>query len=622
MSDNHKDMTELEHENEKLKDKLRSLNKENSTLEKKFTETQNLYNNVVNSRSWKITGPLRVLIAKSSNFKTNMKNKKTGSTLSKKQIRYQRDFVFKQSEKISILVPVYNTDAEFFKKMIKSVVDQTYSNWQLCLADASDTEHSYIKVLVDNYVTDQRIVYKKISNKGIAENTNECAKLADGKYLALLDHDDIIAPNALFEVMKDINDHNPDVIYTDEDKIDKNDRHSFPFFKPDWSPDLLYSQMYICHLLVFKSALFNDLDGFNKEYDGSQDYDLMLRLSEKTNKISHISKLLYSWRLNDTSTSVNPDSKPYANNAGLNALNEHLKRKYKNAYATESENLYVYDTRFKIDSEIKASIIIPTKDNVGLLDVCVDSILKKTSYKNYEILILNNNSEKEETFQWFKDVVKRDSRVKVIDALFDFNWSKLNNFGMSKASGEVYVFLNNDTEIISEDWLERLSENAVRDEIGTVGALLLYEDNLIQHAGVVVGMGGWADHVYKGVAPAHFYSPYVSSAVNRDVLAVTGACMAVSKKTIEQIGNFNEEFIIGGSDVEICLRAYEKGLFNLYDANVKLYHLESKTRDSFIPETDFDMSAKHYARYFKNGDPFYNINLSLNSTTPIEGKTK
>jgi len=306
--------------------------------------------------------------------------------------------------------------------------------------------------------------------------------------------------------------------------------------------------------------------------------------------------------------------------AGVNALDQHLKRKYGEfARANNSFYTFIYEARFDLLMDNpKVSIIMPMKDNSDLTNNAIKSILSKSNYKNYEILVLNNRSTDKKTFQWFETIQKEDQRIKVIDADFEFNWSKLNNFGILHASGEVYIFMNNDTIVITDDWIERICENALRRDIGVVGPLLLYEDDTIQHAGVVVGMSGWADHIYKGMEQVHHGCPYVSPMVNRNVLAVTGACMAISKKTIDKIGKFDENFIICGSDVEICIRAHDAGLNNLYLSGVKVYHLESKSRDSYIPETDFKMSDKCYAFYRENGDPYFNINLDVNSVVPQE----
>ncbi|WP_459479431.1 glycosyltransferase [Clostridium saccharoperbutylacetonicum] len=517
----------------------------------------------------------------------------------------------------SIIMPVYNVGKQWIEKAIESINNQTYPYWELCIVDDCSTNPETIDYI--ECIKNEKIKVKRLQeNSGISNATNNAKQMAIGEYLILMDNDDEMRKEALYQVAEAINNHNPDVLYSDEDKISLNGERKFPFMKPDWSRDLLYSQMYICHLLVIKKEIFDKVGGFRDKFNGAQDYDLMLRISELTDNIYHIPRVLYSWREIPSSTAMNPNSKPYAHVAGLEALDEHLKRKYgSEAYSQETDILFVYDARFNLkQEEVMVSIIIPTKDKLELLKPCIESILEKTKYANYEILILNNNSSEDQTYEWFRKVEKDYSNIRVIDAFYEFNWSKLNNHGINEANGDVYVFLNNDTTIISPDWLERLSENAMREDVGTVGALLLYEDGTIQHAGVVLGMGGWADHVFKGMHPVHFGSPYVSPVINRNVLACTGACLAISKNTIDKIGAFDENFIICGSDVEISLRARKHGLNNLYNARVKLYHLESKSRDSYIPEIDFEMSKIHYQEYLDNGDPYYNSQLDLYSTSP------
>lgn len=529
--------------------------------------------------------------------------------------------------KFSILVPLYNTEERFLRAMIESVLIQRYGNWELCLADGSTPEYGYVeKVCMEYAQKDSRIRYNRLTeNRGISGNTNACAEMATGQYIVLFDHDDYMSSLALYENARAIYATDADVLYSDEDHVTEDERHVFPLYKPDWSRDLLYSQMYVCHLFVFKKSLFEKIGGFRKEFDGSQDYDLMLRFSQETERILHIPKRLYSWRECSTSTAVNAQSKPYAHFAGLNALNDHLKQRYgEHAYANETENLFVFETRFDtMKDKPLVSIIMPMKDHWDMSRDCVDSILEKSTYENYEILILDNRSEQPDTFRWFEQVQQKDSRVKVLRADMEFNWSKLNNFGIRHAKGDVFIFMNNDMKVISPDWMERLCENALREEIGVVGPMLLFEDDTIQHAGIVVGFGGWADHVFRGMEPVHCGSPYVSPMVSRNVTAVTGACMAISRETIETIGDFDDSFIICGSDVEICIRAYEMGFNNLYNSRAKLYHLESKSRDaSKIPEIDFKRSYECYTPYRENGDPFYNPNLDYNSIEPREREDK
>jgi O-antigen biosynthesis protein len=523
--------------------------------------------------------------------------------------------LFHKKPLVSIVIPVYNVAPKWLNLAIESVKSQIYPYWEICIVDDCSTNEETIDYL--GSIKDARInIVGLEQNSGISNASNKAVSIGTGEYIALLDNDDEIAANALFEVVKAINDFDADVLYSDEDKVDIHGTKKNPLHKPDWSPDLLRSQMYIGHFLVFSRELFNKVGGFRTEFNGSQDYDLVLRMTEIARKIHHIPKVLYSWRELETSTAANPYAKPYAHTAGLAALNEHLARVFgpENAYATEDEYLFVYDSRYRTES-VKVSIIIPTKDKVELLEPCISSILKKTSYPNYEILIINNNSVEKETFDWFEQQKSRTA-VRIIDANYEFNWSKLNNHGIREAAGEVYVFLNNDTLIISEDWLERLVEKAQREDVGTVGGLLLYEDHTIQHAGVVIGLGGWADHIFKGMKPNHFGSPYISPMVTRNVTASTGACLAISKKTIDKIGLFNEEFIICGSDVEISLRSLEHGLVNIYDSHVKLFHLESKSRSSYIPPIDFELSKFFYGPYLEKGDPYFNKNLSLNSLAP------
>lgn len=542
------------------------------------------------------------------------------SAYTPEELEAQRAAVFSNNIRFSILVPLYNTPELLLQEMIDSVVAQTYSNWELCLADGSDQAHGYVETICRQYAKkNDKIRYMRLEkNEGIVGNTNACAKMATGDYIALLDHDDLLASSALYENARAIEKTGAMVLYSDEEHITEDGVHRGPFYKPDWSPDLLYSQMYICHFLVFKRELFEKIGGFRADYNGGQDYDLMLGFSELTDRICHIPRMLYFWRETPNSTAANPDAKPYAHTAGFKALDRHLKTKYDGkAYAEETPYPFVYHARFRnMEDEPLVSIIIPMKDHCELTDTAIKSILEKSTYRHFEILILDNLSVQQDTFAWFEAIQKQEPRVRVILADMPFNWSKLNNFGISQAEGEIFIFLNNDTVVITPDWIERLCENALRDDVGAVGPLLLYEDNTIQHAGVVVGMNGWADHVFKGMDAVHNGCPFVSPIVSRNVLAVTGACMAISKKTLLKIGLFDEEFVICGSDVEICLRANEQGLYNVYDASVRLYHLESKSRDSFIPKIDFYKSKNAYAPYLRNTDPYYNVNLDYYKTTP------
>lgn len=517
----------------------------------------------------------------------------------------------------SILMPVYNVEIQWLEAAIDSVRHQNYQNWELCIVDDCSTDtriRSYLEKIHDEKIK----IRFQAKNGGISEATNAAASLAEGQYLILMDNDDELAPHALYEFYERIKKTDADILYSDQDIIDQEGNHREPFHKPDWSYDLLLSQMYIGHLLGFRKSLFQKIGGFRSEYNGSQDYDLMLRLVEQTRKIEHIPKILYYWRALPSSTASNPDSKPYAQTAGLLAIQSHLDRVYGEGAATASEtdSLFVYDVRFHLKEKPLVSIIMPTKDHADYLRGVIDTIEQKTTYPNYEIILLNNNSVEDETRQYFEEVQKSYPNVRVIDALFEFNWSKLNNFGIRHAKGDVFLFMNNDMDVITPDWMERLTEKVMRRGTAVAGGLLLYEDGTIQHAGVVAGMGGWADHVFKGMKPVHYGSPFLSPMVTRNVTAVTGACMAISRETIEAIGNFDERFIICGSDIEICIRAIERGYVNVYDPYVQLHHFESKSRDSYIPEIDFKLSYEMYKNYHDHSDPYYNVCLDMNSCVP------
>lgn len=524
-----------------------------------------------------------------------------------------------QKLRFSIIMPVYNVEIQWLDKAIQTVRQQTYSNWQLCIVDDCSTDERVKKYL--ETITDENICVEFMkTNGGISEATNRGAELADGDYLILMDNDDELDPRALQLFAEKIAETDADIIYSDQDIVDCEDNYKEPLYKPDWSPDLILSQMYIGHLLGFRKKLFDQVGGFRSGFNGSQDYDLFLRISELTDAIEHIPEILYHWRAIPSSTAMNPDSKPYAQYAGQNALQEHLNRVLGEGKARvdETESFFVYDVRYLLENQPMVSVIIPTKDHAELLQAAIDSIEDYTNYKNYEIIILDNNSEKEETLAYFEHVMQEYDNVHVYPAVFPFNWSRLNNFGMTKAKGDVLIFLNNDVKVIAKDWMERLTEKAIQEGVGVVGGLLLYEDGTIQHAGVVAGMGGWAEHVFKGMKPVHYGSPFVSPMVTRNVTAVTGACMAVSRKTIDTIGGFDENFIICGSDVELCVRAHNCGLRNIYDPYVKLYHYESKTRDSYIPEIDFELSSKMYEPFRQKGDPFYNKNLDYYQWVPTK----
>lgn len=652
------DLVKKTNENYKLKKELANLQERQEKLSHTLDETSQAlewmtqqYNQTLSSKSWKMTEGLRKLyphcmsraskrlhfrrkwqkvqllrrLNKNAVLKTDFKLYKDRHSLvgnSKGINDFLTDiidgFVVSGDIKISVVMPVYNVDTKWLDKAIWSVRNQRYTNWELCIVDDHSTceaTKAYLNEIHDDNIKIQFLT----ENCGISKATNKAVSMSTGEFIILLDNDDELLPDALLECYRAIKEDNPDIIYSDHDIISADGVHSNPMFKPDWSPDLLLCQMYMGHLVGFKREVFDIVGGFQSEFDGAQDYDLILRMSEKTSKIKHISKILYSWRALESSTAMNADSKPYAQTAGLLALQAHFDRIYGKGYATayETNDMYVYDVRYHTLHNELISIIIPTKDHSEDLKVAIDSILQRTSYKNYEIIILDNRSEKKETFVYFDQICSVNKNIRVIKADCEFNWSKINNIGIREAAGEIFLFLNNDIKVLKEDWLERLAENALREDVGIVGGLLLYEDGTIQHAGVVIGYGGYADHVFKGMRPEHIGCPYVSSLVTRNVTAVTGACMAISKKHLDEIGMFDENFIVCASDVELCIRAYKRGYYNVYTPFVRLYHYESKSRGSYVPENDCRLSRILYDEFLKNGDPYYNSNLSYESCRPM-----
>ncbi|WP_166224543.1 glycosyltransferase [Pseudomonas atagonensis] len=531
--------------------------------------------------------------------------------------------------KISVVMPTYNPNPVWLAEAIESVRNQVYLNWELCIADDASKDPHVREILVRYMREDARIkVVFREKNGHISAASNSALSIASGDWVALLDHDDLLAEHALLEMADAINKlPNAKLLYSDEDKLNPQGERCLPFFKPGWSPHLACSQAYLGHLVVF--SIVDGIPVFDESAVGAQDYDLWLTIASKlkSEEIVHVPKILYHWRMHQESTASNPESKNYADAAGLLAVNKFVSQVYGNdsVVAVNGENLFTYKLEFKKAASLKYSIVIPTKDKVELLSECISSIIGKSTCQNFEIIVLDNNSTEIDTFNYFDFIQKEDSRVRVVPAAFEFNWSRLNNLGASKSSGDVLVFLNNDTSVISPDWLEKLGGYSSLDDVGVVGALLLFADGTIQHSGVVVGMGGWADHVYHAQPATHTGAgPFVSPVLTRNVLAVTGACMAMTRSKFDLIGGFDESFIICGSDVEICVRAMKKGFHNVMCADARLYHFESKTRSSYVPQNDYEQSVLKYAPYrVEQTDPYFNPHLSLQSKTPrIEGSPR
>ena len=536
----------------------------------------------------------------------------------RQELDRQEKHKFKYAPKISILVPVYNTPETFLRQMIESVQKQTYGNWELCIANANPANEQ-VKVILKEYTAnDARVKVTDVpENEGIAQNTNKALEIADGTFIGLLDHDDVLAENALYEVVKELNKAvDTDVIYTDEDKVSTAmDEYFSPNFKPDFNLDMLRSNNYFCHFFVAKKELIETVGGFRGEYNGAQDYDLFLRCIEKAERIAHIPKILYHWRVHQESTADNPLSKMYAYDAGQKAIEQHLKRCGVTAEVSKTENLGFYRVKYQQEGSPLVSILIPNKDQKDTLDQCLKSIEARTDYENYEIIIIENNSTEQETFEYYKQI--KNPKIRVIEWKDEFNYSAINNFGVRHAKGEYLLFLNNDIEVINSDWLGEMLSNCQREEVGAVGAKLYYPDNTVQHAGVIVGIGGVAGSVFVGLKRG--YTGYMHRAsIQQNLSAVTAACMMVKKSVFEEVGGFEEELKVAFNDIDFCLKIREKGHLIVYDPYVELYHYESKTRGAEDTtekirrfQSEIEYKRSHWSSILKNGDPAYNPNLSL-----------
>lgn len=537
--------------------------------------------------------------------------------LSEEERQRQRDMVWEHPPLISVVVPVFSTPETFLRQMIESVTAQTYPHWELCIVDASP-DVSVTKPVIGEYLTDARIRYKILGeNLGIADNTNKAFEMATGDYIALFDHDDLLCENALFEVALAIQERGADVIYTDEDKIkgETGERYQ-PNFKPDFNLDLLRSNNYICHLLVVKKELLECVGGLWREYDGAQDHDFILRCAEKTEKIAHVPKVLYHWRVHASSTADNPLSKKYAFDAGKRAVEDHIRRCGAQAEVTDTRFPGFYRAKYKVEGNPLVSILIPNKDERETLRACLDSIQKTSSYRNYEIIVIENNSTEQETFEYYNEIDGRDG-VRVVYWKEGFNYSALNNFGFTFAKGDYILCLNNDITVITPDWFERMIGQCQRQEVGIVGARLYYPDDTIQHAGVIVGIGGVAGALFVGMPRER--SGYLRKAIlQQDLSAVTAACMMVDRHAWEAVGGFEEKLAVAFNDIDFCLRIRQKGYLVVYEPNVEMYHYESKSRgyeDTPEKQTRFkseiDFMQERWKQFLEDGDPYYNPNFSL-----------
>ena len=539
--------------------------------------------------------------------------------VSRQELFEQRKTKFSYAPKFSVVVPLYHTPAKFLKDLVRSMMYQSYANWELCLVNASP-EDVHLTSLLENWaMRDKRIrVIRLEKNLGIAQNTNAGIAASTGEFIAFLDHDDFLEPDALFCYADALNkDKTINVFYSDEDKTDEYAAHYFyPHFKSDFNIDLLHANNYMCHFLAVRKSLVDTVGGLNEKFDGAQDYDFVLRLTENTKKIYHCPRILYHWRCSNQSTAANQGNKMYAIHAGKAALNAHYKRIGWNARAQEGAVDGWYQTKFTLKEEPLVSILIPNKDHTDDLDVCLNSFFERADYQNYEFIIIENNSVLPETFAYYEKIEKEHDNVKVVYWEAGFNYSAINNFGFKFAKGDYIMLLNNDVELITPDIFQSMLGFCMRPEVGIVGAKLLYNDHTVQHAGVLVGAGGLADHVFKGI---HEDDPgYMGRAISsQDVSAVTAACLLVKRSVYEEVGGLEDEFQVAFNDVDFCLKVRKAGYLIVYDADVKLFHYESKSRgmedtterfirfgnEMMLLNSKWDILSTFV-------DPYYNPNLS------------
>ena len=549
----------------------------------------------------------------------------TASFPTPEQADKQRSAKFDKMVKISILVPLYNTPLNFLDEMIGSVINQTYQNWELCLADGSDDAHDNVGARCQEYrEKDKRIVYKKLAaNGGISANTNECYTMASGEYIGLFDHDDVLHPSALYEYVKVINEEGADYLYCDETtfKGDSINNMITLHFKPDFAPDNLRANNYICHFSVFSRRLLEGTELFRSGFDGSQDHDMILRLTSSARKVVHVPKLLYYWRSHKASTASDISAKPYAIAAAKGAVADHLTRCGFKNFEIKSTRAFdtIFEIKYEILSEDKISILIPNKDHLEDLRRCIHSIQERSTYEDYEIIVIENNSTEKAVFDYY-DTLREQKNITVVTYTGAFNYAKINNFGAGFATGKYLLLLNNDTQVISMNWLEAMLMYAQRPDVGAVGAKLYYGDRTIQHAGVVIGLGAHrtAGHTHYKINYDNLgYMGRLCYAQN--VSAVTGACLMVRKSLYDALGGLDEAFAVALNDVDFCLRIRDKGYLNVFTPFAELYHFESASRGSDAADSQKAARYEEESALFRGrwkellakGDPYYNPNFSL-----------
>ena len=607
-----------------------------AVLEAKNEELAFRLNRIKNNPLWKASAPLRRCMHFVLRQKTRLKNcgnlrgvaaklkykkiereaMKRYGTLSfpdEERARAEREAVFERMVKISILVPLFNTPESFLREMLDSVLAQTYENWELCLADGSDEAHGYVGEICRKYVSEddrRRIVYRKLAkNAGIAGNTNECLKMAGGEYIGLFDHDDILHPSALYEYVRVINEQGADYVYCDETTFKSGDINHM-------------LTNYICHISVFDRRLLEGEELFRPRFDGSQDHDMILRLTDRAKKVVHVPRLLYYWRSHEGSVASGVEAKPYVVEAARGAVADHLKRHGFTHFQITSTRAFetIFKIRYPIAGDPMISVVIANKDHRKDLERCITSIMEKSTYENYEIIVVENGSGEPEIFEYYESLKERENvRVVSFDCGGSFNYSAVNNFGVENARGDYILLLNNDTQVITVNWMEELLMYAQREDVGAVGAKLYYENKTIQHAGVVLGLGAHrtAGHSHYGQHRENLgYMGRLCYAQN--VSAVTGACLLVKKKLFEEAGGLDTGFAISLNDVDFCLKLRQMGLLNVFTPFAELYHFESISRgldDQGEKAARYNSESERFREKWKEilekGDPYYNPNFSL-----------
>lgn len=543
------------------------------------------------------------------------KHKATEEQLDR-QRKISKDFKYRPL--ISILLPTYNTNPTYLRSCIDSVLSQSYDNWELCISDDNSTSEQtkdVIKEYVEKY--DNVIVTFRKENGHISKSSNTALSMAKGDYISLLDHDDILPPNALFEVVNAIN-KNPevDLIYTDEDKIDCEGNHIEPFFKPDWSPDFMNSCNMITHFATMKANIIRGVNGFTVGTHGAQDWDLFLKITAKTNNIYHIPKILYHWRKSETSTAMNADSKPYAYINQKKVLRSSVRQRKENAYIDSHVALGFWRKKYVIPTNPLVSIIIPTKNNFKYIKKCIESIIENTTYPYFEIIIVDTGSTDSQVNNFYSKLINDNENIQIVKYKKKFNFSDACNYGADNSNGEYLLFLNNDTEVITHDWIQSLLEHAQRPEVGMVGPKLIFEDKTIQHAGIVLSERDIAFHPFYGQDERVDIFNYIYTANIRNVSAVTAACSMVSRKKFDEVGGFDPKLRVTYNDVDLNLKLHKKGYYNLYTPYAELFHYESKSvgrintseRDSTELQEAQNEMRKRWGNYLKR-DPFYNDNF-------------